>query len=118
MAGSEMTFVMTVARRRLLDALRAKRRRPGTFELQESDSVGNDASQGDWELAEEAARARAALAQLRPEERQVLEMLLLSGLSQTEVAETTGLPLGTVKTHARRGLIKVRQIMGVNGGRA
>ena len=52
----------------------------------------------------------SALEQLRPEQRQVLVMCS-QGLSHEEVSQQTGMPLGTVKAHARRGLIKVREII-------
>ena len=50
---------------------------------------------------------------LRPEERRVLELSIDQGLSQTEIADATNLPLGTVKTHARRGLIRLREMLAV-----
>jgi RNA polymerase sigma-70 factor (ECF subfamily) len=52
--------------------------------------------------------------QLRPEQRQVLELGLLQGLSHSEIAEALKMPLGTVKTMMRRGLLQVRQIMGIS----
>jgi RNA polymerase sigma-70 factor (ECF subfamily) len=52
--------------------------------------------------------------QLRPEQRQVLELGLLQGLSHSEIAATLQIPLGTVKTMMRRGLIQVRELMGVD----
>jgi RNA polymerase sigma-70 factor (ECF subfamily) len=55
---------------------------------------------------------------LRPEERQVLELSINHGLSQSQIAETTNLPLGTVKTHARRGLIRLRELLGVDASSA
>ena len=66
------------------------------------------------EVSDEAARAREYLEQLRPQERQVLELSINGGLSQSEIAEATNLPLGTVKTHARRGLIRLRELLGVD----
>ena len=74
-----------------------------------------DAEHEKWtEISEEAARAREHMQQLRPEERQVLELSINHGLSQSQIAETTNLPLGTVKTHTRRGLIRLRELLGVN----
>ncbi len=63
------------------------------------------------ELADEAAGIRRLLVRLRPEEREVLELALGAGLTQTEIAERMGLPLGTVKSHARRGLIRLRELV-------
>jgi RNA polymerase sigma-70 factor (ECF subfamily) len=53
--------------------------------------------------------------QLRPEQRQVLELGLLQGLSHSEISEALKMPLGTVKTMMRRGLIQVRHLMGIEG---
>ena len=63
------------------------------------------------ETLEEAQHARRLLKQLRPEQRQVLELSFDQGMSQQEIAEATRLPLGTVKTHARRGLMRLRKLL-------
>ena len=59
-------------------------------------------------VMEYAARVRAALAELSEKEREVLELAYFSDLSQTEIAERLGAPLGSVKSWARRGLIGMR----------
>jgi RNA polymerase sigma-70 factor (ECF subfamily) len=51
------------------------------------------------------------VARLRPDQRKVLSMGLLEGMTHSEIATATGMPLGTVKTQMRRGLIQVRQWM-------
>ena len=66
------------------------------------------------EVMDEAQRVRGALDHLRPEQRQVLEQTLLDGQTQQEVADATGMPLGTVKSHARRGLRRVRGLLGLD----
>jgi RNA polymerase sigma-70 factor (ECF subfamily) len=63
------------------------------------------------EIADEADRVRRCLDRLRPEERRVLELALGEGLTQAAIAERIGLPIGTVKSHARRGLIRLRQFV-------
>jgi DNA-directed RNA polymerase specialized sigma24 family protein len=63
------------------------------------------------EVRAEAERAAMVVARLRPEQRKVLSMGLLEGLTHSEIAAATGMPLGTVKTQMRRGLIQVRQWM-------
>ena len=63
-------------------------------------------------FAEQQQTVRQALTQISENQRQVLELNYYKGLSQSEVAQQLSLPLGTVKTHARQGLIKLRQILG------
>ncbi len=58
-------------------------------------------------------RAREALSQLRPEQQEVLNLALGHGRTHQEIAAAIGIPLGTVKSHARRGLIRLREMLGV-----
>ena len=111
--GSEATFVSTVARRRLIDRQRRKSRRLEVVSLEheEVDCPTSDPPQ--LEMQDEVRRVREAMHQLRPEEQQVLHLSLSEGLSQAEIARVTELPLGTVKTHARRGLERLREMLGV-----
>jgi RNA polymerase sigma factor (sigma-70 family) len=109
--SSETTFVATIARRRLIDRRRQSRRRPEVQPISEAPSVsGGEHEQ--IELCGEAVLAAKALAQLRPEHRTVLIMATYHGLSHDEIAQSTGLPLGTVKAHARRGLMRLRELLG------
>jgi RNA polymerase sigma-70 factor, ECF subfamily len=112
--GSEITFVATIARRRLVDRRRQRARRPETESLTDTSSAAASIASGNVppEMGAEAALAARALDQLRPEQRQVLILTACHGLSHEEVATTTGMPLGTVKAHARRGLIRVREALG------
>lgn len=109
--GAESTFVATVARRRLIDRHRRRGRRPEAEPLVAEPAVSATSEADRLEAREEAQRARGFLEQLRPEQRQVLELTFDQGMSQQEIAEATKLPLGTVKTHARRGLIRLRQML-------
>lgn len=109
--GSEKVFITTIARRRLIDRIRRSR----MSHLMDSEESLEDvrwAEPGnDGEIRVEAERAAAVVARLRPEQRKVLRMGLLEGLTHSEIATATGMPLGTVKTQMRRGLIQVRQWM-------
>jgi RNA polymerase sigma-70 factor (ECF subfamily) len=78
--------------------------------------VGGDQDPVKPELGEEAARAAKAFETLTPEQQRVLRLSVYEGLSHELIARSTGLPLGTVKTHARRGLIKLRELLGRAGG--
>ena len=109
--ASESTYITMIARRRLIDRFRHRRRRKDVASIQEE--MVDPASEGEaqTEIAEEAARARRYMQRLRPEQRQVLEFSITHGLSQSQIAEATNLPLGTVKTHARRGLMRLRELL-------
>ena len=112
--ASEATYITMIARRRLIDRYRRSGRGPDTTALSE-ESVSADNDHADQvEVSEEAAHARKLMQQLRPQERTVLELSVEQGLSQSQVADRMQLPLGTVKTHARRGLIRLRELLGVN----
>jgi RNA polymerase sigma-70 factor, ECF subfamily len=111
--GSETLFVAMIARRRLIDRIRRRGREPHTEDIDEPGfelSAGNEA---DAETMTEAALAARAVATLKPAQQEVLKLGLLQGLSHSEIAEVTGMPLGTVKTQMRRGLIRVRELMQV-----
>jgi RNA polymerase sigma-70 factor (ECF subfamily) len=111
--ASETAFVATIARRRLIDARRRSTRRPAPQALGE-ETAGRPISDR-AEVMQEAARAAKALEQLSAEQQRVLRMSVFEGLSHEKIATATGLPLGTVKTHARRGLIRIRAMLGVTG---
>ena len=112
-AGSEVTFLMTIARRRLIDRARRQGRRVAADLLEDPGTIPMQQTQDAAELHDEVARARDALAQLRPEQRQVLDLALGEGRTHQEIAAAIGIPLGTVKSHARRGLIRLREMLGV-----
>ena len=112
--ASETTFVAMIARRRLIDRGRRRMRRPEVPQIAET--VADPAEARDRSPAgEESAIAQRAFAQLRPEQQQVLQLAIHHGCSHEQIATATGMPLGTVKTHARRGLIKMRQILADEG---
>ena len=104
---------MTIARRRLIDRARRLGRRPAIALLEEAGDVAAEPIPDRTEVDDEVRRAQAALQQLRPEQRQVLELSLAEGRTHTEIAAAVGIPLGTVKSHARRGLMRLRTLLGV-----
>ena len=110
-AGSEATFISMIARRRLIDRHRKRSRQIDTTALVEETIPAGDVAEDQLEIADDVAQARTALEQLRTEERRVLELSIYQGLSQSKIAEATQMPLGTVKTHARRGLIRLRELL-------
>ena len=123
--GSVQTWLLTIARSRALDRLRAAKRRreesldePGTLDsalpaLHDAPpSSASDPSLG-VEHAERRRLVLKALADLPEEQRQALELGYFGGLSQTEIAEQTGQPLGTVKTRMRLAMQKLRERLAV-----
>lgn len=112
--ASEAAFVAIIARRRLIDRRRRISRRPASSELTEFNggaAVG-PAPGARPEVAEEAASAARALESLSAEQQRVLRLSVYEGLSHELISRATGLPLGTVKTHARRGLMRLREMLG------
>lgn len=107
--GSEKVFITTIARRRLIDRIRRSRMNSlmDTEEALDSPQFAEPGTSG--EIRSDAERAAAVVARLRPDQQRVLRMGLLEGLTHSEIAAATGMPLGTVKTQMRRGLIQVRQ---------
>lgn len=119
--AEEITFVAMIARRRVIDRLRRGAELRHTTSIDEAGvkpvpSAAGDAPVGRrLEVGEEARLAADQLARLKPEEQQVLRLSIYDSLSHTAIAELTGLPLGTVKSHIRRGLDSLRQKMADRG---
>jgi RNA polymerase sigma-70 factor (ECF subfamily) len=113
--ATETTFVAMIARRRLIDRGRRRARRLDTAALPEAVQPAAPQEADSSARGEEAARAAAALERLRPEQQRVLQLSIYHGRSHEEISRATGLPLGTVKTHARRGLIRLREILEAEG---
>lgn len=108
--GKESTFIATIARRRLIDRVRASNRRPQTEEYDEgafADPLSVESSAG--VVAADIEVAKRALSMLNETQREVLMLGIVEGLTHSEIALRTGKPLGTVKTQMRRGLIKLRE---------
>ena len=112
--ASETTFVAMVARRRLIDLLRRTESRPKLVGMPEHLDAPDKEHQR-IETGVEASSAARALASLKPEQRQVLLLSIYQGMSHGEIVEATGIPLGTVKSHIRRGLSEVRRKLGAEG---
>lgn len=110
--ASETTFVAMVARRRLIDKIRFANRRISADSLEDMVSEPAGSTDREMQTLVEGREAMKALDDLRPEQKQVLQLSIIHGLSHQEIADSTGMPLGTVKTHARRGLLQVREILG------
>ncbi len=113
--GAEATFVAMIARRRLIDRLRKAQRRPAAMSI--STAIEPSVASIDWaQISDEVAFAREQMQLLKADEQQVLTLALQDDLTQTEIAERLEMPLGTVKSHARRGIQRLRELMGLKSG--
>jgi RNA polymerase sigma-70 factor (ECF subfamily) len=121
-SGSLAGWLLGIARHRAIDRYRAESRRPTATAVSLADSfnvepvfaeppsgVANDIDPTEVaELHWRQSVVRTLLADLPDGERDVLMLAYGSGLSQTEIAERTGTPLGTVKSRTRRALAHLR----------
>ncbi len=112
--GAIGPWLLAVARNRAIDYLRsAGGRERNALEFEETDhpSLYTDMEPG-LLLSDHARRVRAAMERLPANHRRVIELAYFEGLSQTEMAEQMGQPLGTVKTWVRMALKSLRDDLG------
>lgn len=111
--GSMLVFLMTLTRSKAIDRHRQKQaqwqrlQKWGHSNLSESWGTLMDKAS----LKEISQRVRDALSLLPDSHRQVLEMAYYEGLSQSDISESLKMPIGTVKTYKRKGLLKLRQLL-------
>lgn len=110
------TWAVMIARNRAIDRVRSRQRR---FRLLESATREAEATepppapQADELHAreDEGRRVRAAMSGINEAQREAVELAFFGGLTQVEIAERTGAPLGTIKARIRRGLLALREIL-------
>jgi RNA polymerase sigma-70 factor (ECF subfamily) len=110
--GKPVTWLITLARSRAIDRLRALRSRGRTaldFAQEDTDQVSDAVT--DAIRAEQGDAVRQALAKLPPEQQKVLKLAYFEGLTQSEIATRCREPLGTVKTRIRSGMGKLRELL-------
>jgi len=112
--GSEAAWLISIARSRGIDKLRSRRIRvdrendAGREISIQSSFVEKTTGAEEAIRAEERTAVRGALAELPEAQRVALELAYFEGLSQSEIAERLGEPLGTVKTRMQLGMKKLR----------
>jgi RNA polymerase sigma-70 factor, ECF subfamily len=114
--GTVTSWLVTLVRSRAIDCLRARKARRADL-AENVDEVANlrDSRPGPELASLEAGRSRIvqkAMADLSPDQREAIELAYFSGLTHTEIAVQTGLPLGTVKTRIRLGMLQLRKLLG------
>lgn len=115
--GNPVTWLMVLCRNRCIDKLRVLNKKAGrTSQLSEKEARQIKSSEAE-NPAEQAIqnethiRIKKALQQLPVEQRTLIELAYFSGFTQSEISETSGLPLGTVKTRIRLGMQKLKGIL-------
>lgn len=109
--GSPEAWIMMIARTRILDRLRS--RSAGIILKPVGDNLPDAPDAEDWpeDMAisrEDAANVRRALAELPHDQRHAIELAFFDGLTHVEISEKLSVPLGTIKTRIRLGLLKIR----------
>jgi RNA polymerase sigma-70 factor (ECF subfamily) len=111
--GTPLAWLTTIARSRAIDRLRRTRQ-----EQQRTEPLDEFVRGAGGESVEEVVRAgevrevvRAALDALAPEQRELIELAYYGGMSHSEIAAARGLPLGTVKTRTRLGMMRLREML-------
>jgi RNA polymerase sigma-70 factor, ECF subfamily len=112
--GSVRTWLMTIVRNRALDAVRrrsAHDRRHAAEAEHPADLSAADVTSAEAHARDEGRTIRTALEELPDDQRRVVELAFFGGWTQTEIADMLGIPLGTVKSRIRLGLIKLRALL-------
>jgi RNA polymerase sigma-70 factor (ECF subfamily) len=115
--GKPLTWAMTLTRNKAIDRLRSTQRRNRLQENAQSASeifeqFDDRSSFEAVASAESSNMVRRAVAKLSKDQRQVIELAFFSSMTQTEIATRLKLPLGTIKARIRRGMLKLRDLVG------
>jgi RNA polymerase sigma-70 factor (ECF subfamily) len=111
--GTPLAWLTTIARSRAIDRMRRghqERQRTGPLDEAVRGAGGESVEEG-VRAGEVRAIVRAALDALAPEQREVIELAYYGGMSHSEIAAARGLPLGTVKTRTRLGMMRLREML-------
>ena len=112
--GTALAWLTTIARSRAIDRLRRGRQeqqRTESLDHAQQFACAGASAEDDAQASEVRTVVRAALDSLAPEQREVIELAYYGGMSHSEIAAARGLPLGTVKTRTRLGMMRLREML-------
>jgi RNA polymerase sigma factor (sigma-70 family) len=112
--GKASTWILTLVHRRAVDAVRHEQRRR-TDPLERAPEPSVEGVDEDAWLRLQRERVQEALRRLPDAQREALELAYYGGLSQSELAERLGQPLGTIKSRMFGGLSQLREMLGEPG---
>jgi RNA polymerase sigma-70 factor (ECF subfamily) len=110
--GNASTWLLTLVHRRAVDLVRREERRRADVLDESAPVASGDSVDEAAEVRAERRAVQAALARLPPDQREALELAYYGGLSQSQLAERLGLPLGTVKSRMFTALATLRDLLG------
>jgi len=110
--ASPITWMVTIARNRAIDRLRARGSRPTTTLDLAADVVETSpAADALLDSAADASRVAAALATLDPRHAAIIRNAYFEGMTYEAMSDREGVPVGTLKSWVRRGLIRMRGVL-------
>jgi RNA polymerase sigma-70 factor (ECF subfamily) len=113
--GKPVTWIVTMTRNKAIDRLRSLQRRlrlQDEVRLENPESVDTRTPAQSLRATEKNELVRTAVMKLNPDQREVIEMLYFSGLSQQEISDRIHKPISTVKARIHRGMVRLRKIVG------
>jgi RNA polymerase sigma-70 factor (ECF subfamily) len=112
--GKASTWILTLVHRRAVDAVRREQRRRADSLDRAPEPSAEGVDESAW-LRLQRERVQEALSRLPDAQREALELAYYGGLSQSELAERLGQPLGTIKSRMFGGLSRLREMLGEPG---
>jgi RNA polymerase sigma-70 factor (ECF subfamily) len=116
--GCVLSWLLSIARSRALDCLRRQRSSLRLFGEQSANGepvvcepVEHESPENMLDALQARSVVRSALEQLSPERRRLICLAFFDDLSHSEIAELTGLPMGTIKSHLRRAMHSLRDLL-------
>ncbi len=115
--GKPLTWAITMTRNKAIDRLRSLHRKYRLQDEVQKATAGDDTSTerepfDDLDHAEKGRLVRSAVLKLNKEQREVIEMVYFGGLTQQEIAVRIRKPLSTVKARIRRGMLRLKKMIG------